>query len=305
MAEHAHDHGLTASGRHKGKLQVVVAITASILLIQVVGALLSGSIALIADAGHMFTDVGGITLALVAINLAARPATSKRTFGLVRAEILAAAANGAVLLVLGGYVLYESLGRLAEPPAVQTGTMLAFGLIGLVGNVVSMAVLIRVKGESLNLQGAFLEVATDTLGSVGVVAAAVISGLTGFTRADAIAALLIVVLIVPRALRLLRKAVNVLLEGTPEEIDPEEVRRHILTVPRVTDVHDLHVWTLTSGMPVLSAHVVIENDCFADGAAPRMLDSLQHCLAGHFDVEHSTFQLEPETHADHEHPAHA
>ncbi|MDX8143179.1 cation diffusion facilitator family transporter [Lentzea sp. BCCO 10_0061] len=300
-----HGHGtLTAAGKHRGRLIGVLAITASIMVVQVIGALLSGSIALLADAGHMLTDSAGVALALVAITLAARPPTAKRTFGLARAEILAAAANAAVLLGLGAYILYESVMRLSEPPNLQTGSMLIFGIIGLVGNVVSMLLLFKAQNDSLNMRGAFLEVATDTLASVGVIAAALIARFTGFTRADAIVAILIGLLILPRAFSLLRASVDVLLEAAPKNVDLEEVRQHILGVPHVRDVHDLHAWTVTSGMPVLSAHIVVEDECFHDGHAPQVLDELQTCLAGHFDVEHSTFQLEPASHSAHEHAAH-
>jgi cobalt-zinc-cadmium efflux system protein len=300
-ATHDHAHGTaTIAGRHRGRLIGVLAITSAILAVEVVGTLLSGSIALLADAAHMLADTGGVALAVVAITLAARPATPGRTFGLVRAEILAAAANAAVLLGLGVYVLYQAATRLADPPDLATGSMLVFGVIGLVGNLASMLLLVKVQGDSLNLRGAFLEVATDTLSSIGVIAAALVARFTGFTRADAIVALLIGLLILPRAYRLLRAAVDVLLEATPAGMDLEELRRHIMEVPHVHDVHDLHAWTLTSGMPVLSAHVVVDDGCFGDGHAPQQLDALQACLAGHFDVEHSTFQLEPATHAQHE-----
>jgi cobalt-zinc-cadmium efflux system protein len=303
-----HDHGeplpRTAAGQHRGRLVGVLAISAAILVAEVVGALLSGSVALLADAGHLLIDSGGVALALVAITLAARPATAERTFGLVRAEILAAAVNAAVLLGLGVFVLYQAVTRLAHPPELATGSMLAFGVIGLAGNLASMLLLVRVHSQSLSLHGAFLEVAADTLSSLGVIAAALVARFTGFTRADAIVALLIGLLIVPRAFRLLRAAVDVLLEATPKGVDLDEIRRHIMQVSHVHDVHDLHAWTLTSGMPVLSAHVVVDKGCFADGHAPQLLDALQACVAGHFDVEHSTFQLEPATHAEHEQPAH-
>lgn len=305
-----HDHGepqtlaRTAAGQRRGRLLGVLAISAAILVAEVVGAMLSGSVALLADAGHLLIDSGGVALALVAITVAARPATPERTFGLVRAEILAAAVNAAVLLGLGVFVLYQAVVRLAYPPELATGPMLVFGVVGLVGNLASMLLLIRVQGESLNLHGAFLEVVADTLSSLGVIAAALVARFTGFTRADAIVALLIGLLILPRAFRLLRAAVDVLLEATPKGVDLGEIRRHIMAVSHVRDVHDLHAWTLTSGMPVLSAHVVVDRGCFADGHAPQLLDALQDCLAGHFDVEHSTFQLEPDTHAQHEQPAH-
>ncbi|MFI6514945.1 cation diffusion facilitator family transporter [Spirillospora sp. NPDC050679] len=303
---HGHGHGpVTASGRHRGRLVLVLVITGVILAVQVVGALVSGSLALLADAGHVLTDTAGVALALVAITLAARPAAGRRTFGLARAEILAAAVNAAVLLAVGGFVLYEAVERLAEPTEVATGPMLVFGVIGLVGNAVSLAVLMGARDDGLNMRGAFLEVATDTLGSVGVIAAALVAALTGFTRADAVVALLIGLLILPRAVKLLREAVDVLLQAAPKDVDLDHVRAHIAGVDGVQGSHDLHVWTLTSGMPVLSAHVVVDEKSFQDGRAPRLLDALQECLAEHFDVEHCTFQLEPPGHARHELPTHA
>jgi len=183
--------------------------------------------------------------------------------------------------------------------------MLLFGLAGLAGNGVSLWLLRRAQAESLNLRGAFLEVAADALGSVGVLVAALVVQLTGFTRADPIASLVIGLLILPRTWRLLREAVDILLEASPKDVDLRAVRTHILAVDHVVDVHDLHAFTVTSGLPVLSAHVVVDSSCFLDGHAPQLLDRLQHCLAGHFDVEHSTFQLEPASHADHEHPVHS
>ncbi|GII02047.1 cation diffusion facilitator family transporter [Planobispora takensis] len=311
-ANHSHGHGhghghLTGAGRHRGRLAGVLAITGGVMILQFAGALISDSVALLADVGHMLTDTAGVALALVAITLAGRPATPRWTFGLARAEILAAAVNAAVLFGLGAYVLYEAVTRLtlARPPEIAAGSMLVFGAIGLVGNLLSMLLLVRVRGESLNMRGAFLEVATDALTSLGVITAALVAWLTGFTRADSIVAVLIGLLIVPRALRLLYSAVNVLLEATPAHIDLDEVRAHIMGVPHVRGVHDLHAWTLTSGMAVLTAHVVVEEECFADGHAPQMLDALQECLSGHFDLRHSTFQLEPPAHVQHEQPAHA
>ncbi|MBG0823639.1 cation transporter [Planomonospora sp. ID91781] len=305
---HGHGHGqLSPTGRHRGRLVGVLAITGTVMLVQVAGALASGSIALLADAGHMLTDSAGIALALAAIVLAARPATSRRTFGLARAEILAAAVNAAVLFGLGAYVLYEAVSRLvsAEAPHLATGSMLLFGVVGLVGNLASMLVLIGVQGESLNLRGAFLEVATDALTSVGVIAAAIVAHLTGFTRADAVVAVLIGLLIVPRALKLLHAAVNVLLEATPAHLDLDQVRAQLLAVPHVRAVHDLHAWTVTSGLAALSAHIVIDDECFTDGHAPRLLDVLQECLKDRFDLHHATLQLESPAHARHERPAHA
>jgi cobalt-zinc-cadmium efflux system protein len=302
---HHHGHAVTATGRHRGVLAGALAATGGIFVVEVVGAYLSGSLALLADAGHVLADAGGVALALGAAVLAARPATNRRTFGWARAEVLAAAINGLVLAGIGVFVVVEGIRRLIEPSALRPGQMAVFAAIGLVGNLVAFGLLFRSRHASLNLRGAFLEVATDTAASVGVLVAAGIVAVTGFVRADPLLSLAIGLVILPRALRLLRDAGHVLLEATPENLDLEDVRRHIRELEHVRDVHELHAYTVTSGLPVLTAHVVIDDECFRDGHAPQMLDAVQRCLAGHFDVEHSTIQLEPAGHTDHERPAHA
>jgi cobalt-zinc-cadmium efflux system protein len=301
---HGHAHGghdlRTVAGEHRRRLGLVLLISLVILAVEVVGGLLSGSLALLADAGHMLADVGGLALALVAISLAQRPPTLTRTWGLARAEVLAAGVNAVVLLAVGVWVLVEAVGRLTEPPEVATGTMLVFGTVGLAGNAVAIGLLASAQRQSMNMRGAFLEVVSDAVASVGVLAAALLTRYTSFEAADTVVAAGIAVFILPRALRLLRDAVQVLLEATPRNVDLAEVRRHILEIPRVLDVHDLHASTVTSGLPVLSAHVVVDGGCFHDGHAPQVLDQLQHCLAADFDVLHSTFQLEPDGHLHHE-----
>jgi cation diffusion facilitator family transporter len=297
-------HGVTATGRHRGVLAGALAAAVGIFVVEVVGAFVSGSLALLADAGHVLADAGGVALALGAAMLAARPATDRRTFGWARAEVLAAAINGLVLAGIGVFVIVEGIRRLIEPATLRPGQMAVFAAVGLVGNLVGFALLFRSRHASLNLRGAFLEVATDTAASVGVLVAAGIIALTGFVRADPLISMGIGLVILPRALRLLRDAGHVLLEATPENLDLEDVRRHIRALEHVRDVHELHAYTVTSGLPVLTAHVVIDDECFRDGHAPQMLDAVQSCLAGHFDVEHSTIQLEPAGHTDHERPAH-
>jgi len=294
----------TAAGRHRNRLALVLLISLAVLIAQVVGGLLSGSLALLADAGHMLTDVAGLALALVAIALAQRPPTLTRTWGLARAEVLAAGVNGLVLIAVGIWVLVEAVRRFADPPEVATGTMLLFGLIGLAGNTAGIWLLASAQRASLNLRGAFLEVVSDAVASLGVIVAALVTRYTSVQVADTAVAAGIAVFILPRALRLLRDAVQVLLESTPRDVDLAEVRRHILGIPRVLDVHDLHASTVTSGLPVLTAHVVVESGCFLDGHAPQVLDQLQHCLANDFDVLHSTFQLEPDGHLHHERAQH-
>ena len=301
---HGHRHP-PGPPQFRGRLRVVLALTATVLLAQLVGGLASGSLALLADAGHMFTDVAGLILALLAMRIAARPATPEKTFGYLRAEALSAFGNAALLLLIATWVAVEGVRRLARPPEVADGLMLLVALVGLAVNAVGLVLLRGGREHSLNLRGAYLEVLGDLLGSAAVVAAALVIRFTGFTAADPLASLVIVALIVPRAVALLRDAVDVLLEAAPKGMDLSEVRRHLADLPHVHGVHDLHAWSLGTGVPVLSAHVVIDPDCFEDGHAPQLLDQLQSCLAGHFDVEHSTFQLEPAGHSDHERPGHS
>lgn len=301
-----HDHGhATATGRHRGRLTAVLVMTLVVMVAEVVGALVSGSLALLADAGHMLTDASGLGLALVASVLAARPATGRRSFGLARAEVLAAAANALLLLGVAAFVLVEGVRRLVDPQPVAAGPMLVVALAGLVVNVVGLRLLHAGSGESLNVRGAYLEVLADLLGSVAVVVAALVVALTGWVRADAVVSLGIGVLVVPRALALLRDTLDVLLESTPRGVDLEDVRAHVLSAEGVLDVHDVHVWTLTGGLPVMSAHVVVAEDALDRAGSGRVLDALGACLADHFDVEHSTFQLEPAGHAAHEGARHA
>lgn len=281
-------HAHSAAGAHRGRLRAVLAITATVFVAEIVGGLISGSLALLADAGHMLTDVAGIGLALFAIRLGTRPATDERTFGLYRFEILAAVINAVLLVGVAGLVLFEAWRRLFEPPDIASGLMLGVAAAGLAANGVSLYLLRRAQAESLNLRGAYLEVLGDLLGSAAVIVAALVIAVTDFKAADPIASAAIGVMILPRTWRLLREAVDVLLEATPRGIDLPEVRRHMLETAGVAGVHDLHAWTITSGLNVVSAHVVL-----ADGAdAPAVLDSLCACLSDDFDVEHSTFQLE-------------
>ena len=293
-------HGHSAAGAYRGRLLAVFVLTLAVLVVQVAGGLVTGSLALLADAGHLLTDLAGLGLALLAVWFGSRPASLERTFGFYRAEILAAVANALLLVGVAAAVLLEAWRRLADPPAVAAGPMLAVALVGLAANGASMWLLRRGQADSLNLRGAYLEVLGDLLGSVAVVAAAVVIALTGFRAADPVASALIGLLILPRTWALLREAVDVLLEATPRDVDLAEVRRHILDTPGVADCHDLHAWTITSGMKVLSVHVVL-----ADGVAHGpVLDQLGDCLGDHFDIEHSTFQLEPAGHQDHEGATH-
>jgi cobalt-zinc-cadmium efflux system protein len=300
---HAHSHAPptgTAAAAYRGRLRVALSITLTVMVVEIVGGVVADSLALVADAAHMATDAVGLGMALLAIHFANRPASTTRTFGYARAEILAALANCLLLLGVGGYVLYEAVERFFTPADTEGGLMIVFGSIGLVANLISLSLLMRGQKESLNVRGAFLEVAADTLGSLTViVSAAVILG-TGWQAADPIASLVIGVMIVPRTLKLLRETLDVLLESAPKGVDMDEVRAHILAVDGVEDVHDLHAWTITSGMPVLSAHVVVRSDVLNAIGHEKVLHELQGCLGHHFDVEHCTFQLEPAGHAQHE-----
>jgi cobalt-zinc-cadmium efflux system protein len=293
-----HDHGSAQAG----PLSVALAISVLILLTEVVGAVLTGSLALLIDAGHVLTDAAALGLALVAARVTGLPATSRRTWGFARAEVLAATAQAAVLLGVGLFVLVEGVQRLVSPPVVPAGPLLAFGAVALAGNVLAVAVLAGGRRANLNLRAAFLEVLNDALGAAAVIVAGVVIATTGWTRADPAAALLIGVLIVPRAFRLLRETVDVLMEAAPRGLDLDAVRTHLLGLPHVRAVHDLHATQVSSALPVLTAHVVIEAECFTDGHAPEVLDELQACVALHFpvQVDHATFQLEPPGHAEHE-----
>ena len=301
---HEHDH---AAGRaeDRGRLRLVLAVTCAVLVLELVGAWVAGALVLVADAGHMATDAAAIVLALGASYVATIPGGPRSTFGYHRAEILAAMANALVLLVVCGYLVYAGLGRLADPEPVRAGPLVAFAAVGLVANGISMLVLQGSETGSLNLRGAATEVLADLLGSALALAAGVVIWLTGWDRADPIASLVIAALILPRSLMLLRDAAVVLLEIAPAGLDLEEVRRHLADVPGVVDVHDLHAWTITSGMPSLSAHVTVTDDALAELGVGAILDRLCHCTAEHFDVRHATFQVEPESHREHEDLGHA
>lgn len=297
---HGHGH---AAGRaeDRSRLKLVLLVTCAVMAVEVVGAYVSGSLALLADAGHMVTDAAAVALALSASYVATRPATARRTYGFHRAEILAALVNAVVLLVVCTYLAYAGIRRLVDPVDVDAGPMLAFAVVGLVANAVSLGILTGRRGGSLNMKGAYLEVLSDLLGSVTVVVAGVVVALTGFARADSIASLVIAAMILPRSFALLKDALDVLLETTPEHVDLDDVRRHLGKVPGVVDVHDLHAWMITSGMPMLSVHVTVTDDVLAERGVGSLLDEFSECVSAHFEVDHATFQVEPESHRSHEH----
>jgi cobalt-zinc-cadmium efflux system protein len=285
-------------------LTITLALLVAFMVAEVVVAIVAGSLALLSDAGHMLSDVGAIAAALWAIRLAARPAGGAWTFGWKRAEILSAAGNGITLLVVSGIVAFEAIRRLIHPPAVEGGPVLVVALIGVAVNLAATRMLAGGTRDSLNVEGVFRHILTDLYGFAGTVAAGIVIITTGFDRADSIASLVVVGLMLHAAWGLLRDSGRILLEAAPEDIDLSDIQAHLLRVAHVRQVHDLHVWTVTSNLPALSAHVVVDDDCFHDGHVPRLLDELQACLAGHFDVEHSTFQFEQAAHADHEHDTH-
>ena len=303
---HGHStHVHRAFADHRGRLAAVLAITVTVLVVEVVGAILTGSLALLADAGHMLTDVAGLTMGLVAAVLARRPATPARTWGYHRAEVLGAAAQAALLLAVGVFILVEGVHRLVAPPEVASGLMVAFGAVGLVGNIVGLLILAGGRGANLNMRAAFLEVVNDALGSVAVLVAAALIATLGWHRADAIASLVIGLLIIPRTLTLLRESVDVLLESTPKGLDLAQVRAHLLALPHVHDVHDLHASQVATGIPTLTAHVVVDDSCFHDGHLGALLDAVQRCIDADFGIEHSTIQFESAAHSEHEHARHA
>lgn len=280
----------SAAGAHRGRLAIVLGISSTILITEVVVGVAANSLALLADAGHVFADVVGTSLALTAIWLAARPATRERSFGFYRFEILAAVLNALILFAIAGYVLFEAARRIADAPAVASGPMLIVAAGALLLNGVAVALLRAGQKDSLNLRGAYLEVLNDAFGSAAVLIAGLVIRFTGFLQADAIASAVIGLLILPRTYRLLREAIDVLLEATPKDVDMTQVRAHILQAEGVRDVHDLHAWTITSGLNVLSAHVIVD----AGAKNADVLDALCRCLSTQFDIEHSTFQLETE-----------
>ena len=257
---HSHLHAVTATGRHRRALTAVLALTTLIAIAEVIGALVTGSLVLLADAAHMAADAAGVGLSLLAAYFAARPATTRRTFGYARAEILAAMVNALLLFGMAAFIFTEAIQRLMSPSAVNSGLLIVFGVIALTANGTSLLLLRRGQSESLNVRGAFLEVASDVLGAAAVIVTGIVITATGFTRADPIASLAVGFLILPRTWQLLREAVDVLLEASPRGIDLTEVRRHMTELGGVQGVHELHAWTITSGLPVLSAHVVVDAD---------------------------------------------
>lgn len=279
-------------------------LLSTFLAVEVVVAFIANSLALLSDAGHMLSDVGALGASLWAIRLAARPASGSWTWGWKRAEILSALGNGISLLVVSALVFVEAIQRLVHPDKVTGSAVLIVAIVGVIINLVAARTLARANRTSLNVEGAYKHILTDLYGFVGTIIAAIIILSTGWNRADAVASLIVVGLMLHAAWGLLRDSGRVLFEAAPDNIDLGDIREHLMATDHVLDVHDLHVWTVTSNLPALSAHVVLDDSCFRDGHAPQLLDQLQECLVGHFDVEHSTFQFEPRSHGRHEVGAH-
>lgn len=293
---HGHSHQISASGKNKRPLKIVLALTTAYMLAEVVGGLLTNSLALLADAGHMLTDVGGLALALMAIKFAERPATPERTYGYYRVEILAAMTNAVVLIGISLYILYEAYERFRNPPEVQSSGMLAIASIGLVINIVGVLVLRSGSKESLNMKGAYFEVLSDMLTSVGVIAAGVIMLTTGWYYADPLISAGIGLFIFPRTWALLKDAVGVLLEGTPSDVNIASLRESLGKLKGVAEIHDLHVWSLTSGVNALSVHAVL-----AQGSEHDDVLTLIHDLCKKdFNIAHITAQTEREGFSCHE-----
>jgi len=294
-----HGHGVSRDADRRYLIVALVLIVA-FMIFEVTVAFTSGSLALLADAGHMLTDAGAIGLSIWAIHLAGRQATDVWTFGFKRVEILSAAINGGTLVVIAALIIFEAIQRLLHPSPVHGAALLVVAGVGVVVNLAATWTLSKANRSSLNIAGAFKHLLTDLYAFIATFLAGIVIIATGFSRADAIASLLVAGLMLHAAWGLLRDSGHILLEGAPPGVDLASVRTHLLETSHVQEVHDLHAWVVTSDLPALSAHVVVQSSCFDDGHAPQILDELQSCLIGHFDVEHSTFQLEPPGHVEHE-----
>lgn len=296
-----HDHASDSNARRR--LGIAFTLVFGIVIAQGIGAWITGSLALLVDVIHSVTDSMGLLVALLAATLMMRPATHRRTWGFRRVEVLAALLQAVLLLAVGVYAIAEGVARLSDPPEVLAGELLWFGIIGLTLNIVAVVVLSAGRRANFNMKAAFLEVLMDALGSVAVVVSAVVMMTTGYAQADTIAAFVIAGLILPRAALLIRDTVRVLMEFTPAGLDLDTVRAHILELDHVKEVHDLHASTVATGLPVLSAHIVLDESCFHDGHSLEILEDVRTCVAEHFEVSirHSTLQLESTDHCQQEH----
>ena len=286
-----HEHGASEI-RHEKPLWWALGLTSTFLVVEVAGGLITNSLALLSDAAHMMTDVFALAIALFAVRLSRRPPDAKRTYGYARMEAIGAMINGGLLFLVAGYILYEAVGRFGKPPDVGSTGMLVIASVGLVINLISMRLLKAGSGTSLNVKGAYLEVWADMLGSVGVIAAAAVIMLTGWRLADPIIAVLIGLWVLPRTWKLLSEAGQVLLQGVPAGLNLYTVRDMMMTHPGVATVHDLHIWALGSKQPVLTAHIVLQDE----KQAPDVVrESLIAALKDSFDIEHATLQVDSST----------
>ena len=303
--DHGHSHVPRAADRDtRRRLVIAFGITAIIVIAQAVGSVITGSLALLTDTAHAAADASGLLVAVIAATMMLRPPSGRRTWGFARIEVIAALGQAVLLLAVGTYAAIEGIRRLFEPSDIPSVELLIFGVIGLVANIAAMAVLASARDSNFNMRAAFLEVLNDALGSMGVIIAAIVIHTTGFQRADTIAGLFIAALILPRAFRLLRETMGVLMEFTPKGVNLDEVREHIMALDHVRDVHDVHASTIGTGLPVLSAHVVVEDRCFESGHAPQILEAVLGCVREHFPVsfDHATIQLETAALRDKESP---
>ena len=290
---HAHSHGHRGAHDHsrvsdRRAIAIALGLICAFLIGEVAAGIVAGSLALLADAGHMLTDAAALAAALVASRLATRPARGQWTFGFGRAEILAAQANGILLLLLGVWIVYSAVRRLIDPPSVDAGIVVVVALVGVVINLAATIVLARADRASLNVQGAFLHIATDLVAFIGTAIAGTLILITGWNRFDPIAGLLVAMLMIRSSWTLIRESGRIFLEAAPAGIDPDDVARTLVDDPEVEEVHDLHIWTVTSGFPALAAHVLVAPGVDCHEARRR----LQHLLEERFDLHHTTLQVD-------------
>ena len=291
MTEHTHG-TLSLISTNQRRLLVALSITGMMTIVELAGGLISNSLALIGDAGHMFTDTLALGLSLFALNLAKRPASQTKTYGYYRAEILAALVNGTILILVSGYIFYEAYHRFVEPPEVRGGLMLIVAAIGLAANVVGISVLRSAGSRNLNVKGAFLHMWSDTVSSLGVIAAGAIILLTGRTIADPIISIIIGLLILRGAGGLVWESVNILLEAVPKNLDVSRINDAVRKIKGVRDIHDVHLWAITSGMYAMSCHLLIEDQMVSN--CTQIVDEVNKTLSQKFGISHSTVQLECE-----------
>lgn len=290
---HHHDHQHDLKSAPYSRLWWAFAINLIFLIVEFIGGILTNSLALLADAGHMLTDVGALALAIFVAHMARKPATPDRTYGLLRAEVLGAFINGATLVIIVGFILWEAWERLGIDQTIDGPAMIIIALFGLLANVASAFILARGREENVNLKGAFLHMIADALGSVGAVIAGLVIWTTGWTPIDTIASVVIGILILWSTFGFLKQTVNILLEATPDDIDYLEVKNSLEEMEHIDTVHDLHIWTITSGVPVLSAHIKLSTCCADTDHWQDCLDNAQKLLKGKFGIEHTTLQVEP------------